>query len=90
MNENFNTQDVVVYIYENQLIWEPGEFENFDNLTGSHQPQKHYVLENRSGSHNITREPGPSRFSHKKRSENRPTRGKYMNLIIFLATSIES
>jgi hypothetical protein len=29
-------------IYENWLVWEPGEFEFFDNLIGSHQP-KNYI-----------------------------------------------
>jgi hypothetical protein len=64
----------LLYIYENQLIWEPGEFEkneNFDNLIGSHQPNNIYILENRSGSHNFMREPELAPF-HKK-SKNCPT-----------------
>jgi hypothetical protein len=43
-----------------------GGFEKkMDNLTGSHQLKKNSILENRSGSHNVMREPEPA-GSHKK------------------------
>jgi hypothetical protein len=60
-------------IYENRLIWEPGEFENFlITWPVLISPKKYnYIWENRSGSHNIMREPEPAR-SHKT-SKSRPT-----------------
>jgi hypothetical protein len=54
-------------VYEERLIWEPGEFEKrrrFDNRTGSHQ-SIFYILENQSGSQKIMRE-SESSGSHKK------------------------
>jgi len=46
-------------IYENQLIWEPGELEKkkINNLIDYHQPKKVCILENGSDSHNIMSEP---------------------------------
>ncbi len=41
-----------------------------DNLTGSHQPKKIYIVESRSGSHNIVREPDQPLLT---KSENCPT-----------------
>lgn len=59
INANFNNQIVKTCfccIYENHLFENWVCLKKINNLIGSHQPIKIYILENQLGSHNIMRE----------------------------------